>query len=458
MKQTLSILSTRVRAIGLTLLLSTLCGTAAAQSAGSEKYNDLITRTEGLPPYEAMYHMLAYQRFHPEQAPIYYRLGDVVYSMLPSKDALHNYDERAELLYKARLFYGNCLHFLEGKVPRGEAFPTVKPAGSRLEYADLEKYLRAHLDTINRWRAETDTLHSRFYRMVDSYESCRQLFLGFMNKYPSEKLAHLCFTLEDRDNLRQLTRLTLQMEQDKELFLKALEASPVPYYNPQFRSLPIAVYRLDGITSSDFLANDIPVWDYAAWTNSFLDVQQRTYLTLMKDLVREFTTLDNGIERFRQGQSIQLEPDRRIPNRMECFDYNSPLAAFIRLEQMVAAATMQAADSLTAGEQINDSELSLRITANIEAKQHAAETENMLRTLKQRIDASTAQKYVYFLNATKIVTVERLVETAEQAFAFQQLLTRQIDEQLQNYANAYPKQFEDVDISDDQAASEAATK
>ena len=400
--------------------------------------------------------MLAYQRFHPEQAPIYYRLGEVVYTMLPSRDALHNYDERAELLYKARLFYGNCLHFMEGRLPRGESFPSVTPAGSKLEYSDVETYLRGHLDTINRWRAETDTLHDRFYRMVDRYESCRQLFLGFMEKYPSEKLAHLCFTRDDRDNLRRLDSLTKLVEQDKKLFTEALRVSPVPYYHPQFRSVPIAVYRLDGITSSDFLADDIPMWDYAGWTSSFLDVQQHTYLTLMKDLVREFNTLDSNIERFRTGQTVQIEPDRRLPYRMECFDYNSPLAEFIRLEQMVALAAVQAADSLTTSEQISDSELSLRITANIEAKQHVAETESLLHTLKQRIDASTAQKYVYFFNATKMVTVERLVETAEQALAFQQLIARQIDEQLQNYANAYPKQFEDVDISDDRAASEAA--
>ena len=41
---------------------------------------------------------------------------------------------------------------------------------------------------------------------------------------------------------------------------------------------------------------------------------------------------------------------------------------------------------------------------------------------------------------------------AEQAVNFQLELTHQIDEQLQDYANLYPKQFEDVDISDDQPA------
>lgn len=458
MKRIGHILIARVRVTAIAMFLIAGCSLALAQQAttSSERYSDLIARTEGLPAYEAMFHMLAYQRFHPEHAPIYYRLAEEVYELLPTKDALHNYDERAELLYKARLFYGNCLHFLDGKMPRGETFPTITPVGKRVEYSDVDAYMRARLDTVNRWRAETDTLHDRFYRMVDCYESCRQLFLQFMEKYPSEKLAHLCFTDEDRTSLLRLDTLTRQLEQDKKLFMEALNVSPVPYYNPQFRPVDILVYRLDGVTSSDFLANDIPMWNYAGWTEAFLDVQQRVYQKFMRALVQEYTMLNAGMERFRQGQIVQMEADPLLPNRVERFDYHSPMSTFIRLEQMVAATTLQAQDSLVADEQIADAELSSRITASIEAQQRLAETQTLLRNLKQGVDESTARKYAFFLRTTKIETVDRLLATAEQAVAFQESLTRHIDEQLKAYANAFPKQFEAVDISDDRAASEAA--
>lgn len=415
-----------------------------------ERYEDLVARTEALPAYQAMYHLLAYQRFHPEHAAVYYRLGDAAYALLPAKDPLHDYGERSELLYKARLFYGNCLHFLGGKLPRGESFSTITPAGKRLDYTDVDAYLRARLDTLKLWRAQTDTLHNRFYRMVDQYEACRQLFLQFMEKYPSEKLAHLCLTPEDREMLNRLTALTAQFEQEQQLFLQALGESPVPAYAPQFRSVPITAYRLDGITSSDFLENDIPLWDYRGWTDAFLYVQQHTYLTFMRALVQEFTSLDYGMQRFRQGQVVQLEPDKRLPNRIERYDYKSPVATFIRLQQLVAATVLQAQDSLTTGEQVTDADLSARITANIEAQQRLAEAQNYLRTLRQTADETTARKFAFFLRESGLHTVDQLITNAEQAYDFQQVLTRQIDEQLQNYANAYPKQFEDVDISDDQ--------
>lgn len=439
-------------------ILAACWGIAGAQSSSSERYSDLIARTESMPGYEALYNMLAYQRYHPEQASIYYRMAEAVYGLLPSKDALHNYNERAELLYRGRLFYGNCLHFLDGRIPRGETFPTITPAGKKLEYSDVEAYMRARLDTVSRWRAETDTLHNRFYRMVDRYESCRQLFLLFMEKYPSEKLAHLCLTDDDRADLQQLEALTRQLEQDKQLFMEALSISPVPYYNPVFRKVDILVYRLDGVTSSDFLANDIPMWDYAGWTSSFLYVQQHTYRTFMRGLIQEHTMLSTAMERFRQRQIVQLETDPLLPNRVERFDYHSPLATFIRLQQAVAATTLQAQDSLTTAEQIADGELSGRIVALAEAQQRQAEVQTLLQTMKEHIDASTAKKYAFFLNATSMQSVEQLQQTAEQTVAFGETLTRQIEQQLRRYAEAYPEQYKLVDISDDRAASEAATK
>ena len=446
----------------LLVLLSVMPLVAQGQGSNvrvdQERYSDLIARTENLPAYEALYHMLAYQRFHPDQAPVYYRMGDVVYKLLPAKDALHNYSERAELLYKGKLFYGNCLHFLGGRMPRGESFPTIQPAGKKVEYEDVEAYLRGRLDTIKRWREETDTLHDRFYRMVDCYESCRQLFLGFMEKYPSEKLAHLCLTDEDRESLQQLNRMTRELEEDKKLFVDALAQSPIARYNPQFRTVSITTYRLDGVTSSDFLANDIPMWDYADWTSTFLKVQQTTYQTMMRELVQEHTMLDYGFERFRQGLPVQMEANPLIASRLELHDYKSPLATFLRLEQLVATTTLQAQDSLTADEKISDSDLSGRITAMLEAQERLAESATTLRTLRQRIDETTPQKYAFFLRETKIGTVEALLVKAEQALEFQTTLTRLIEEQLQNYANAFRAQFDEVDIRDDQAASEAATK
>lgn len=410
------------------LLICAIVAVLCVQAQSNERYEDLINRTGSLPAYQAMYNLLAYQRLHPEHAAVYYRLGEAAYTLLPAKDALHDYGERAELLYKARLFYGNCLHFMGGKLPRGEAFPTVTPAGKRLEYTDVETYLRARLDTISRWRAETDTLHDRFYRMVDRYEACRQLFMQFMEKYPSEKLAHLCFTSDDRDALQQLGALNAEFEQQRQLFLQALTASPVPHYAPQFRFVPITAYRLDGLTSSDFLANDIPLWDYKNWTDAFIYVQQHTYLALLH------------------------EPDKRLPNRIERYDYKSPVATFIRLQQLVAATVLQAQDSLTTAEQITDSDLSMRITANVEAQQRLAEAQTYLRTLQRTADESTERKFAFFLRETGLFTVRQMLTYAEQAVNFQLELTHQIDEQLQDYANLYPKQFEDVDISDDQPA------
>ena len=427
---------------------------AFAQS--TERYSDFVERVASLPAYEQMYQLLAYQRSHPEQAAVYYRLGEVAYSMLPDKDPLHNYEERAELLYKARLFYGNGLHFMGGRLPRGESFANITPAGKKIEFEDVDAYIRARLDTVKLWRTETDTIHNRFYRMVDRYETCRQLFLQFMEKYPSEKLAHLCLTKDDYDNLENLGKLTKQFEQDKRLFTEALAASPIKHYNPQFRSVEIAVYRLDGVTSTDFLANDVPLWDYASWSQAFLEVQRKNYESMMRNIVQEYTMIDSNVDRFRQRQTVQLKPDYLLPNLIERYDYQSPIATFIRLEHLVAGTLEQAVDSLTTEVKLDDGDLSLRISAAIEARQRNDEAIMILNTMQEQINEATESKYAFFLRRTQLLTLDRLTDKAKQMVDFHLQLTQLIDQQLRNYADAYPKQYEEVDISDDQAASEAA--
>ena len=218
----------------------------------------------------------------------------------------------------------------------------------------------------------------------------------------------------------------------------------------------IAVYRLDGVTMTDFLVNDVPLWDYAGWTQSFLQVQRQTYETMMRNVYQEYAMIDNNVERFRQRQTVQLKLDQLLPDLIERFDYQSPIASFIRLEHLIANTLEQAVDSLTTEVKLSDGELSQRITAAIEARQRNEEAITILNTMQQQINEATESKYAFFLRRTQLLTMDRLTDKAKQMIDFHQQLTQLIDQQLRNYADAYPKQFEDVDISDDQAASEAA--
>ena len=176
----------------------------------------------------------------------------------------------------------------------------------------------------------------------------------------------------------------------------------------------------------------------------------------MRDLAQEYTQLNHGMQRFREGQSVEMEAQPRLPYRLERYDYQSPVAMLLRLQQLVAGTTLQAVDSLTTETQISDAELSVRITANIETQQRIEEANTLMQKFKQRINDLTAQKYSFFLRETKMDSVEGMISSAEQLLAFQEELTRLIDRQLQNYAEAFPKQFKAVDISDDFAASQAA--
>ena len=156
--------------------------------------------------------------------------------------------------------------------------------------------------------------------------------------------------------------------------------------------------------------------------------------------------LENGLDRFRQEQPVDVAPNELLPNRIERYDYNSPLSTFIRLEQLAAVTALQAQDSLTTDEQVTDEQLAARISASLEAQQRYAEASTLLQTFRQRTDDSSEKKYAFFLKEAKFANFAQVLAYAVKVLDFQRVLTQQIEEQLQEYANAYPHQFEDMEL------------
>ena len=70
-----------------------LIGLLALSLAGwaQEKYNVLLERIAPMTPYEAIYVLMDYQQDKPENASVYYQLGNRCYGLLDSRDALHDY-------------------------------------------------------------------------------------------------------------------------------------------------------------------------------------------------------------------------------------------------------------------------------------------------------------------------------------------------------------------------------
>ena len=84
-------------------------------SAAGQKLSEVLHQADEMSPYVAMYYLRDIQQLFTEEPKIYAKLGDIVYPLVDTKDPITDYHERKNLLYSARLYYGNCLHFAKDK-------------------------------------------------------------------------------------------------------------------------------------------------------------------------------------------------------------------------------------------------------------------------------------------------------------------------------------------------------
>ena len=162
----------------LTILLLACLSFATAQ----EKYSVVLERAQRLTPYEAIYQLMDYQQDFPQQANVYYQLGNLCYDMLPSRNALYHYNEYKELLYRSRLFYGNCLHFAKDQKLVGWQYAEIANGEKKIEYTALDAFLRPRIKEVERRQIACDSIHNSFYRLVEQYNHCQLLFNRFLTQ------------------------------------------------------------------------------------------------------------------------------------------------------------------------------------------------------------------------------------------------------------------------------------
>ena len=317
------------------IFLSIFC-VACLSGMAQEKYSVVLEQSKQLSPYEAIYLLTDYQTWKPELPAVYYEIGNRCYDLLPTRDALHNYEELMTLLYQSRLFYGNCLHFAKDQKLPGWQYTEIAGDAKRIEYAQLEQYIRPRLTEIKRQQTACDSIHNSFVRMVERYNNCQALFADFLTRYTREKTAHLQLKPEERTMLVRLQQTADSLEQDIATYQQALTLQAIEGYTPTFRKEEIALYRLDGLTHTDFLQNDVALWDYSQWVSTFLEEQENVYERLYADLAKEKQQLDKQVARYNSGHSISGKTDGSLMGRCARLGLQTPLTDSIQqMQQLV---------------------------------------------------------------------------------------------------------------------------
>ena len=353
----------------LAIFIYILCSLFLIPVHAQEKYSVVLERSKQLSPYEAIYLLMDYQYWHPEYSNIYYQLGNLTYDLLPTRDPLHHYQELNTLLYQSRLFYGNCLHFAKDQKLQGWQYAELANGQKRIEYEVLDQYVRPRLAEVKRQQTACDSIHRSFVRLSERYNRCQTLFSGFLTRYTREKTAHLMLQPEERKLLQTLKQVADSLETDISSFRSALALQPVKGYEPVFRKEEIILYRLDGLTHTDFLQNDIALWDYSGWVKRFMDEQRDIYERLYTDMEREQEQLLSQIRRYEAGRPVSGNIDISLIGRCDRLGLQNTRVDSIRAMQQTVL-------NMTAEQAVTKSAAPKTIREMIPLLQIAAERRN----------------------------------------------------------------------------------
>jgi hypothetical protein len=113
----------------------------------------------------------------------------------------------------------------------------------------------------------------------------------------------------------------------------SLEEYSMGDYKINYSLLPVPVYRLHGLTSSNFIAKNVTLWDFKSWVNAFNAVLDADVAFLYQKVEEVHKENLGYIEKLTRLDTTGIEPNYTINpliiNKVYKYDYNSVVAPLL---------------------------------------------------------------------------------------------------------------------------------
>ncbi len=295
--------------------------------------------------YPVAYNLLfEYQKNNPDFANTYFQLGLISYHNILEADPLLEYDRIKYFHYNVRLFWGLAKKFItedNTEVTRNRKYYQNVPELAkikRLTAPDVLDFINSRLRKSDEVVAEEGKIHDIFYKMVSDYTQSVEYYRGIVARYNKLKDIYLAPVQEifpQLDTLRMLFDSSLYMYQQ---YKAAIASFPIKKYNQQLRFEDIRLYRLDGITNTDFLSDTILFWNYGVWIKQVKKVINTDIKNLRETIEREYVNLTAAEKKLLSATDYSDDYQgyyllQRVIFQIEKYDLNSLASAILKYKK-----------------------------------------------------------------------------------------------------------------------------
>jgi hypothetical protein len=303
---------------------------------GQQDYKVIYEAIKNMKDYEAFQTLFSYQAATTSKdyanANGYYQLGLISQKMMRQYDPFLQSENVVQCISNAKTYLSLANHYLTAKEAKknGEYYQAVPEPRN---FNDIKKDIENRVTDVSEYKKYFDQNQEFLKNGIFKYNACIETF-GKINAQNS-RLNDLYFLADSelKKNLKDL-----QDNFDTTLYyldkLKhSLEEYPMSDYKINYSLLPVPVYRLHGLTSSNFIAKHITLWDFKSWVNSFnavLDADVAFLYQKAEEVHKENLGYINKLLRLDKANiAPHYTINPLVVNKIYKYDFNSVVAPLL---------------------------------------------------------------------------------------------------------------------------------
>ncbi|MDR0385424.1 MAG: hypothetical protein LBH60_05045 [Prevotellaceae bacterium] len=303
---------------------------------GQKDYKVIYEAIKNMKDYEAFQTLFNYQAATTSKdyanANGYYQLGLISQKMMRQYDPFLQSANVMQSISNAKTYLSLAKHYLNAKdIKKNADLYQATPEPRTFE--NVKNDITTRTDDVMEYKKYFDLNHQYLMNGIYKYNACIETF-GKINAQNS-RLNDLYF-LADSELKKNLN--DLQNNFDSTLYyldkLKhSLEEYAMGDYKISYSLLPVPVYRLHGLTSSNFIAKNVTVWDFKSWIDSF-NIVLNADVAFLYEKAEEVHKENLGyIDRLSRLDKTDIVSNHTINplviNKIYKYDFNSVVAPLL---------------------------------------------------------------------------------------------------------------------------------
>jgi len=284
--------------------------------------------------------LMAYQKQDPDFSNTYFQLAIIAKEWTYEFNPFTEFSYTKQFIYNTKLYFNLAMLKLEDDKKKNRMYyeNVIKPTEEKkITNEDINLYIKNQLDSIEIYETNILRIINYFNKSSDFYNECVNLFMSVNTDYVKIKNIYLS---DDEEFIESLNTLETKFDSviyNLSEYKKAIEIFPIKNYNQNYKLKPIITYRLDGLTNSNFLNNNITLWDYKKWVQQVKDVKNQIINSNRNEISEEDKKLKKLIEAISEENYTDslktFDLDKKFVYKIEKYDNNSLLILLFKINE-----------------------------------------------------------------------------------------------------------------------------